>query len=330
VKKKFSISNSQFPIENREDGRGFSAIANRKSQIVNLTAFTLIEVMVVVVLLSFIVLALMAVFGSTQAAFRASVTQTDVLESGRAAMQMIGDDLRAMSPSLGISNEVVYSRGYDGPGPVNFFAGTNAYQNPPLIQPLIASNESRTNVLQDIFILSRDNLNGVPTWTGTGYAVSLSASNTYSLYRFSTNRPMAQTLAVSNLFWADFQNFIASPNNGNYSHLLDGVVNFQVRTFDANGGLILTNRINILTNAVARNATPPRIFYTGHSIYFFSNALPASVEIEMATVEDRSLQRAESLPFPAARNNYLVQQAGKVHVFRQRVAIPNLDPSVYQ
>ncbi len=70
--------------------------------------------------------------------------------------------------------------------------------------------------------------------------------------------------------------------------------------------------------------------YAGHSVYFFSNALPGSVEIEMATVEDRSLQRAESLPFPTARNNYLVQQAGKVHVFRQRVAIPNLDPSVYQ
>ena len=50
----------------------------------------------------------------------------------------------------------------------------------------------------------------------------------------------------------------------------------------------------------------------------------------MATVEDRSLQRAEVPPFPTARNNYLVQQAGKVHVFRQRVAIPNVDPSVYQ
>ena len=50
----------------------------------------------------------------------------------------------------------------------------------------------------------------------------------------------------------------------------------------------------------------------------------------MATIEDRSLQRAESLPYFTARNNYLVQQSGKVHVFRQRVAIPNVDPSVYQ
>ena len=287
------------------------------------SAFTLIEVMVVMVLLSLIVIALMTVFNSTQAAFRASVTQTDVLESGRAAMELITDDLRAISPSLGFSNVVINGNSYNGP--VNFYAGTNNYFNPPLIQALVASSDSRTNVQQDIFILSRGNLNGVPTWTGTGYAVCLSPSNTYSLYRFATNRPVAQYLSASNLFYGDFQNFRVTPNNGSYSHLLDGVVGFRVQTFDANGGLILTNRTNIRTNAA-----PP-------SIVFYSNALPASVEIELATIEDRTLQRAESRPgdLPAlppgdSRTKYLQDQGGKVHVFRQRVAIPNVDPSVYK
>jgi hypothetical protein len=64
--------------------------------------------------------------------------------------------------------------------------------------------------------------------------------------------------------------------------------------------------------------------------YMFSNTLPASVEIEMATLEDRSLQRAESLPDGPARDNYLAGRAGQVHVFRQRVSIPNVDPSAYQ
>jgi hypothetical protein len=183
---------------------------------------------------------------------------------------------------------------------------------------LVASTNSRVNVQQDIFLLSRGNLNGVPTWTGTGYAVVLSKSNIYSLYRFSTNRPVAQALAVSNLFYVDFSDFQKYPNNTNYSHLLDGVVGFQVRAFDANGSLILTNRTNIRTNELS------------HSVYFYSNALPAAVEIEMATLEDRALQRAESRPFGATREKYLQDQAGKVHVFRQRVAIPNVDPSVYQ
>jgi hypothetical protein len=148
--------------------------------------------------------------------------------------------------------------------------------------------------------------------------VRLSSSNTYSLYRFSTNRPVAALNEPGFMFYNYQQNFLPNPNGTNYSHLLDGVVGFRVQAFDANGGLILTNRMNIYTNAPT------------HSIYFFSNALPASVEIEMATIEDRSLQRAESLPFFTARSNYLSQQAGKVHVFRQRVAIPNVDPSVYQ
>jgi len=50
-------------------------------------------------------------------------------------------------------------------------------------------------------------------------------------------------------------------------------------------------------------------------------------------LEDRPLQRAESLPDGAplwTRSNYLAQQVGKVHLFRQRVPIRNVDPSAYQ
>ncbi len=62
----------------------------------------------------------------------------------------------------------------------------------------------------------------------------------------------------------------------------------------------------------------------------FSNTLPASVEMEMGVLEDRALQRAESIPNSIAQSNYLAQQSGAVHVFRQRVSIPNVDPSAYQ
>jgi hypothetical protein len=54
------------------------------------------------------------------------------------------------------------------------------------------------------------------------------------------------------------------------------------------------------------------------------------VEIEMATLEDRTLQRAESRPFGALRDTYLQNQSGAVHVFRQRVPILNVDPAAYQ
>ncbi len=271
-------------------------------------AFSLIEVLVVMVLLSLIVLALMAVFNTTQNAFRASVTQTDVLEGGRAAMDLVTADLRVMKPSLGYSNTLS--------GAVNFCVTNYGYA--PFVQPLIASGYARTNVQQNFFILSAGNSNGVPMWYGTGYAVYLSPGNLYSLYRFNAGRAVSSPNALSNLFYADFQKFLLAPNN--YSHLLDGVIGFRVQAFDANGSLIATNRVNVLTNAMT-DAT---------GWLFYSNVVPASVEIEMATLEDRVLQRASTWPNSSIlQSNYLAQQAGKLHVFRQRVSIPNVDPSAY-
>ena len=306
-------------LECRIPGRGLkpgAATTVRYSSFVirNCAAFTLVEVMVVMSLLTLIVIALMGVFSATQSAFRASITQTDVLESGRAAMDLITGDLRAMAPSGGTNG-----------GAANFYVG--AYESSvPLVQSLIASGASRTNVQQYLYILSRGNLNGVPTWYGTGYAVVLTPTNTYSLYRFSTNLPAAQAGAPYNLFSVFYNNFLGAPDQ--YSHLLDGVVGFRVHAFDLNGGLIHRNQANLIqTNSVPFTAAN-QLGEIGY--LFYSNAVPAAVEIEMSTLEDRTLQRADSRPTAVLRNQYLQDQAGRVHVFRQRVAIPNVDPAAYQ
>ena len=293
-------------------------VANQKSQIAN--GFTLIEVMVVVVLLSVIVLALMAVFNSTQAAFRASVTQAGVLDDGRAAMDLMAADLRAMAPSDGVN------------GAVNFYAAvtTNASPLSPLYQPMVGGNSTRTNVLETIFILSRGNQNGVPTWYGVGYAVTNGPSGSlYSLYRFATNHPVA-AVDPALVFARDFSGFLANVTSG--SHLLDGVVGLTIRAYDVNGGPMTTNIVysgaQFVTN---RNVLyfPPQSGETG--FFMFSNALPASVQIEMGVLEDRALQRAESLSGSLpAQGRYLAGAAGAVHVFRQRVTIPNVDPAAYQ
>jgi prepilin-type N-terminal cleavage/methylation domain-containing protein len=293
-------------------------------------AFTLIEVMVVVVLLSLIVLALMAVFNATQTAFRASVTQADVLQSGRAAMDLMTEDLRAMSPSFGQSNNFT--------GSVNFYAAVTSYVSPPspLIQPMVGGSSRRTNVLETFFILSRGNANGVPTWYGVGYAVATNAppGPLYSLYRFATNHPVAAidpTLIFSRDF---FGNFLTNITSG--SHLMDGVVDLTVRAYDVNGGRMTNNIIpffngQFTTNVINKNVLyfPPAWGQVG--FVMFSNTLPASVEIEMGVLEDRALQRAESLSGSyQAQSSYLAGSAGQVHVFRQRVSIPNVDPAAYQ
>jgi prepilin-type N-terminal cleavage/methylation domain-containing protein len=314
MSKKFSIldlrpaatvrEHGGLPVEPAGAPPRFFPIKNRKSKIAN--AFTLIEVLVVMVLLSLIVLALMAVFGSTQNAFRASVTQTDVLEGGRAAMDLVVQDLKEMSPSFGVSN-----------GAVNFYAAITNSPG-PLVQSLIASGQSRTNIVEKIFILSREN----QTWTGVGYVVDpTSTSSINPLYRFSisTNVSAATPAMLFNIFITN--------STAAMSHLLDGVVEFRVRAFDANGAWMN----NFYTNVYNFKPLTAISGYGEAGFYMFSNTLPASVEIQMATLEDRTLQRASTWPDNSIlQSNYLAQQSGKVHVFRQRVSIPNFAPSAYK
>ena len=301
-------------------------------------AFSLIEILVVVSLLSLIVLVLMTVFNSTQTAFRAGVTQTDVLEGTRTAMDIIVSDLKLMSPADGPTNVSAF---YGG---LNFYEGLNsanysANGNLPLIQNLPGSNQQRTNLLEDIFWVSRQNLNGRDSWVGTGYTVV--ATNIYPqfpLYRFVTNAPVASSSPTN--FYSEFTAAIAANafTNTGWSHLIDGVVDFRVQPFDLNG-YAMTNSYQY--NAGQYTIYPNTTFfwspaYAFSSFYFISNAVPGSVEIQMGTLEDAVLRRAQSffsVPPTAneylAQSNYLSQQAGRVHVFRQRVFLPNVDASAY-
>lgn len=303
------------------------AIGNWKLEIENVRGFSLVELLVVMTLLSLIVLALMAVFNSTQQAFRASVTQTDVLEGSRATMDLITSDLRGLTPSDGVSNYVYLGNNNYDYGAVNFFATNNSYGYAPLVQSLPGSGAQRTNLLQWFFVLGRENTK----WTGAGYIVnSASASPLYPLYRFYAE------LNISANPFGLFTNFIGDINDAqwtNFSHVMDGVVHLVVRAYDPQG-YQMTNTIIRLNGgqwSTNRNIwfSAPQWGETG--FYMFSNMVPASVELQLGVLEDRALARASSLPFQSvAQSNYLAQQSGKIHLFRQRVTIPNVDPSAYQ
>ena len=288
-------------------------------------AFSLVEVLVVITLLSLIVLALMAVFNSTQTAFRASVTQTDVLEGGRAAMDVMTSDLRQMSPSGGDSNAFFF--GYFSQAPVNFYVNTNS--NQPLVQSLPGSSAQRTNVLEDFFVLSRGNLNGRPAWIGVGYAVDPeSPTDLNPLYRFYLTTNVAA--ASPQTLFTNFTQAVLTGAITNWNRLLDGVVHLTVHAYDTNGVWMPNGYAFGYTNA------PKNVLFLSSAwgetgFCMFSNTLPASVEVELGVLEDRTLRRAETWPNGSlAQSNYLAQQVGKVHVFRQRVTIPNVDPAAYQ
>jgi prepilin-type N-terminal cleavage/methylation domain-containing protein len=312
---KFQISNFKFQIHPLADGAAVSKFEIRKSPIGNSRAFSLIEVMIVVSLLSLIVLALMAVFNSTQRAFRASVTQSDVLEGSRAAMDLIASDLRGITPSDGVSNSSV---NFCVLGNTNYSAGYV-----PLTQALPGGSVQRTNLLNYFFLLSRENTK----WTGVGYVVdNTNSSSLFPLYRF-----YAETNLQSNpvYLFDNFFNAVAASQWTNMSRLLDGVVHLTVHAYDNSGTAINNSGLPPYNSALNTYFLPATAFGEAQ-LYMFSNTVPASVELELGVLEDQVLQHAESLPTTLLQSNYLAGQSGSVHLFRQRVSIPNFDPTAYQ
>ncbi len=95
-----------------------------------LHAFSLIEILVVIGLLSVIILGLLAMFNQTQRAFRTGMTQVDVLASGRAASDMIARELSQITPANYTRDAVTFSAGLYGYTPFFF---------PPPFQPVAPS-----------------------------------------------------------------------------------------------------------------------------------------------------------------------------------------------
>ncbi len=303
-------------------------------------AFTLVEMLVTMVLLSLIVLALMAVFNSTQNAFRTSLTQTDMLESGRNVMGLIASDLETMTPSdspLNITNFFNSSDPYNNNNNVNFFAEVVTFSSPPspLYQSLVGvsnPNILRTNVLETFFSLCHQNINGTPSWVGTGYVVGTNSPDgaLYPLYRFyMVTNATANPASLYNAYAHDVS-LASFTNSPPWSHLMDGVVDLTVRAYDPNG-FWMTSTTNFYTGQLTTNQNtvfmPP--VYGEVGFFMYSNTVPASVAVEMGVLEDTTLQRAEGLD-GAAQLNYLSNHVGQVHLFRQRVWIRNVDPTAYQ
>jgi type II secretory pathway pseudopilin PulG len=295
----------------------------------------MIELLVAMTLLSLIVLVLMAVFNSTQQAFRASVTQTDVLEGSRATMELITADLQGMVPSYGVSNYVGYNGSLNtGPyyyGGVNFAVTTNSYWNGLLQQLPAANGARRTNVLEYFFILGKVNTK----WTGTGYYVNATNMNPiYPLYRY-----YAETNIDANpvgLYW-NFLNTIYYAQWTNMSHVMDGVAHLVVRGYDNQGYWLTNGYPRWLGYALAQSnrvANVDNVWFSAPTLgevggVYYSNAVPASVELQLGVLEDRTRKRTETFPTLLGESNFLSGQAGHVQMFRQRVTIPSVDVTAY-
>lgn len=292
--------------------------------------FSVVEVVVVVGLMSFIVLGLVMMFSQTQRAYKLGTSQVDVLEGGRATIDMMGRELSVITPSR-IS------------GAVNFYA--DLPYDGPIIQVLPGLPAViRTNAIYDLYFLTKEN----QTWTGIGYALGNRQGGVGTLYRYEMSaRAPVSPQTMFNSFYFDYNDggpsgpgtnkILFSLNRAldnnlklNISRLIDGVVHFRVRAYDPTGSFI-TNNVGITapTNTIWLDKStliPGEIRYRA----MYSNLVPAAVELELGVLEDTILAKARAIPDLTARTNYLAQQVSHVHLFRLRVPVRNIDPTAFQ
>ncbi len=331
----YQLPERHSPLEIRHSARG---------------GFSLIEIMITVALLSFIILGLLAMFNQVQRAFRSSMTQVDVLESGRAVTDMLARDL-----------EQIYPTRYPNPdnnGPsTNFVAVVNTKFAQPMLQGLPGTTDAtgpnqgpyRTNLIQTLFFTTRYNQDFI----GNGYFVYPDSVDNAgvglgvgTLYRFTTNRSKNTSAKLFGDFTNTIQNIFQNGTTNmpaSVSRIADGVIDFRFRTFDTNGVVMIPYGNGHLAFWIGTNINPIRVAITnGYGDYFpstdqmnywyVSNAVPASVELELAFVEQRIIDRFKgigSVNQPAQRT-YLSNHVAEVHVFKQRIPIRNIDFQAYQ
>ena len=322
------------------------SIANRRPH----AAFTLIEIMVTIGLLSFIVLGLLAMFNQTQRAFRAGMSQTDFLESGRAAMDLFARELEQMTPSgypyIRVNNALFAA--------TNFFVEPSpGFNNPPLAQELPGNFLPRINVVQRFFFMTQLNQD----WIGIGYQVIPDDANgcVGTLYRFvGTNFSRQGPMTVSGDFLQAaalaYQNAVVQGVQvTNMNRIADGIVHLRLRAFATNGFLIVTN-VGPFGNSGTNGMFPVNtnlsygLNYTNvwdtslygspldrqqAACYFMKGAVPAFVEVELGILEPQVLKKYRSIPIAAVQRQYLSNHVAEVHLFRQRISVRNVDYTAY-
>jgi prepilin-type N-terminal cleavage/methylation domain-containing protein len=272
-------------------------------------AFSLIELMIAIALLSLIVLGLLSMFTQTQRAFRDSMKQSDVLEAGRITAGFLVRELEQITPSH-LDTTVNFSAEVD-----------HAFSDVPLLQEMPGSaGTPRTNIVQRLFFMSKVNQD----YIGTGYQVlaDYSGGGVGSLYRYSSNT----TKFFAPYLFGTFTNIPAG-----MTKIADGVVHLKLQAYDTNGVVITLSNNVANTSRVWDLKTPDQL-----NVCFSNNAVPAFLEFELAVLEPHVLERYNAIggvaPTPAnpAQLAYLSNHVGQVHIFRQRIPVRNVDYSAYQ
>ena len=318
-------------------------------------AFSLLEILLVVSIMTVIVYALYTMFDHTQRALRGNSTQVDVQEAARATMDLISRDVEQCAASG------LYENNSLGTNVFTLVSFPIKKASDALTQELSFASAPRwrTNVLMDLFLLTRPG----NYWTSIGYfvasptnpAVAVAGDGIGSLYRFSPTNPPAMRLSV-----AAISNWVNQFTNQYYycrtnaGPVADGIVHLRLQAYDPLGYLMfydyprfygynrvyagynVTNLLgsdrDLLRLTWPRNVVQRNVILRmdqlrdNSSLYqtefcFLNNALPAYIELELGVLEPQAWDKVKALPTPELKRQYLLKHAGQVHLFRKRIPI---------
>jgi hypothetical protein len=296
--------------------------------------------MVAVSLMTLIVLALYGMFRQTQRALRGNVTQADILESGRAALELMVRELQEASAAGFAAQTNFYTE-------LNLSVNQGKALNQAFFkQALVRTNTYHTNVVQDLFFLTHRGKD----WTAIGYRVVATNSPVGTLYRFAFTTNAAVLPFNQNNLSLLFRS-ASHTNRSLFNPVTEGVTHLRIQVCDRAGRPLnldtidafypasrrlatdeLGRKTRLLWLSPATNARPDVVIrqlqdergrYYAEESRYLSNALPAFVDLELGVLEAPAFEQYRALQVnPQLATNFLGRQAAKVHLFRQRVPIP--------
>jgi type II secretory pathway pseudopilin PulG len=303
-------------------------------------AFSLLELLVAIGLLTVVILTLYAMFDQTQKALHANIAQTDVMESGRSVMELIVRDIeRAQSPNLAGAINLAIQK-------ADFVKSASAPD--PFVPPGTTDAKHRDYPLNDLFFLGQTQSN---LWTAFGFYVGHSTNASKppdetlgTLYRFQDPYPQsARGLAAADRFLAFYtlpkatsyslnrpdpknENFLNRVHRAtNSTRLLDNVLFFRVLPFGREGLPVDQNTLR--TYLAATNPLAKGITVTNQTVYpyygtgFTGTALPSAVEIELGMLSPRLWSQYTNQVSFDLKTNFLAKHTADILVFRQRIPL---------
>ena len=118
---------------------------------------------------------------------------------------------------------------------------------------------------------------------------------------------------------------------------MDGVVHFRVRPCDSLGREMIKSNLTASTYWTNMPANA-KLEYNPSDIvcnrsdsslwrhYFYSNAMPAFLELELGILEPQTYQRMKAFPGGALQRQFMTNQPQAVHFFRKIIPIRNQKP----